>query len=465
MMTLTIARKELTELVRDGRFRLTAGIVLALILGALWTGWKNYSDVSRDQQLAQKETRQDWLTQGVKNPHSAAHYGVYAFKPKLPLSFIDQGTDPYTGVAVWLEAHKQDDFQYRPAQDANSLQRFGNLSAAAVLQILVPLLITLLTFSAFAGERETGTMRQLLSLGVRRDVLGYGKAMGIAAALALLLVPAALAGSALLVFTETSDSASTLGRIAVLAGSYLLYFGAFTALALAISARARTSRIALLCVLALWIVNCLIAPRAAVDLAKRIDPTPSSFTFTQDLQRDLAHDGDMDQFKRDVLKKYGVDSVEKLPVSYRGLSLAKGEENGAIVFDRHYNDLWDRFERQNRTQQRTSIAAPLLAVRSLSMALAGTDFDQHRHFATAAESYRRFFISRINEDITANDVKLSSVYTRGNDLWAKIPEFHYEAPDLAHVLGQQVWSLAILVLWCAGAIAFAVFSVRRIQPE
>jgi len=55
-MTLTIARKELTELVRDGRFRLTAGIVLAPILAHCGQG-KNYLDVSRHQQLAQKETR------------------------------------------------------------------------------------------------------------------------------------------------------------------------------------------------------------------------------------------------------------------------------------------------------------------------------------------------------------------------------------------------------------------------
>ena len=464
-MIPTIVRKELTEMFRDGRFRITAGIVVALILGALWVGWKNYSDVNREHRLAQRATREDWLTQGVKNPHSAAHYGVYAFKPKLPLSFVDQGVDPYTGVAVWLEAHKQDDFQYRPAQDSNTLQRFGNLSAAGVLQTLVPLLIVLLTFSAFAGEREQGTMRQLLSLGMERRTLGLGKAVGIAAALAFLLIPAAIAGSALLVFTETSDRGATIGRIALLAGSYLLYFGAFTGLVLAISARARSSRAALIYGLGFWILNCLIAPRAVADMAKRIAPTPSSFAFTTGIQRDLAHDGDMEQFKRDVLKKYGVDSVEKLPVNYSGLSLAKGEENGAVVFDRHYNDLWDRFERQNRIQQRTAIASPILAVRSLSMALAGTDFDQHRHFATAAENYRRFFISKINEDIAASPVNQKGPYTRGNDLWAQIPEFQYEAPGLSHILGQQVWSIGILLLWFLGAAGVAARSVQRIEPE
>ncbi len=464
-MTKTIARKELVEMTRDGRFRLSAALVLALLAAALLMGWKYYSDINHEHRLAQLATRDNWLTQGVKNPHSAAHYGVYAFKPKLPLSLLDQGTDPYTGVAVWLEAHKQDDFKYRPAQDANSLQRFGNLTASGVLQVLVPLLIVLLTFSAFAGEREQGTMRQVLSLGVPRGALGAGKVLGIAAALGLLLVPAALAGSALLVWSEPASAASTLGRIGLLAFAYLLYFAAFAGVALAISAKARSSRAALIYILGFWILNCLIAPRAVVDLSKRFDPTPSSFAFTTGIERDVRSAAHPEEFRREVLKKYGVDSVDKLPVSFSGLSLQKGEDDNAAVYDRHYHDLWDRYERQNLTQQRSAIAAPLLAVRSLSMALSGTNFEEHRHFATAAEDYRRFFIRKINEDITANAIAHPGVYTRGNDLWSTIPAFQYEAPSLGGVVSGQVWSIVILFLWFAAAALVARYSVRTMQPE
>ena len=66
-----------------------------------------------------------WETQGEKNPHSAAHYGVYAFKPRLALSFVDEGVDSFTGTSVWLEAHRQNDFLLRPAQEATAVQRIG----------------------------------------------------------------------------------------------------------------------------------------------------------------------------------------------------------------------------------------------------------------------------------------------------------------------------------------------------
>lgn len=193
-MTQVIARKEFIEMLRDGRVRWTGGIVLVLLAVAFLTGWTRHHELTRQHSAAQEATRKHWLTQGKKNPHSAAHYGIYAFKPKLPLAVLDTGTEP-TGVAVWLEAHKQNEFKYRPAQDATILARFGELTAAAVMQLLIPLLIIIMTFGAFAGEREQGTLRQLLSLGVPARRLALGKALGLLAGLGVYLVPAVLLGA------------------------------------------------------------------------------------------------------------------------------------------------------------------------------------------------------------------------------------------------------------------------------
>src|SRR5687768_6407648 len=102
-MIRKIAKKEFTELVRDGRFRWTALIVMALLLTALGFGWKNYATVKRERDAAQMDSRRSWEEQGERNPHSAAHFGVYAFKPKMPLSLVDTGLDNYTGSFIWVE--------------------------------------------------------------------------------------------------------------------------------------------------------------------------------------------------------------------------------------------------------------------------------------------------------------------------------------------------------------------------
>src|ERR1700737_608477 len=115
-MIWRIARKEWIETVREGQFRWAAGIVFVLLASALAVGWKHYTSVRAERTVAGQTSREQWLRQGPRNPHSAAHYGMYVFKPKLPLSFLDSGMDPYTGAAVWLEAHYQNPLSFRPAE-------------------------------------------------------------------------------------------------------------------------------------------------------------------------------------------------------------------------------------------------------------------------------------------------------------------------------------------------------------
>lgn len=258
---------------RDGRFRFVGAFVLVLLIATLLAGWSNYRRATAEREAARATDEQQWVGQGARNPHSAAHFGKYAFKPRTPVSLLDNGVNSYLGVAVWLEAHYQNPFRYRPAEDSTVVQRFGELTAVVVLQLLIPLFIILLAFPAFAGERETGTLRQLLSLGIDRRTLAFGKALGIAGALAALLVPAAIIGTAALALAAAGTSAdgvsSSFGRFSVLVASYLLYFTIFLAVSLAASARFRTAQMALLVLFGFWIFNGLFVPRVAADLAKR----------------------------------------------------------------------------------------------------------------------------------------------------------------------------------------------------
>jgi ABC-2 type transport system permease protein len=88
---------------------------------ATLTGLRSFRALDAEQSAAQAAMRGFWVDQGAKNPHSAAHYGLWVFKPKMPLSFIDQGVDSFTGVTTWLEAHKQNEFTRRPAMDQASV--------------------------------------------------------------------------------------------------------------------------------------------------------------------------------------------------------------------------------------------------------------------------------------------------------------------------------------------------------
>ena len=461
-MISRIARKELTEMFRDGRFRLLAGMVLVISVLSLAAGWQNYSALSRQHATAQSATRTQWLEQDRKNPHSAAHYGVYAFKPKSQLAMVDTGVDPYMGVAVWLEAHKQNDFKFRPAQDRTAVQRFGEMTGAEVLQVFLPLFIVLMTFSAFSGEREQGTLRQVLSLGVSRRDLALGKALGVSAALGLVLLPATV--MAVLALAWSAEGGLVSGdpvRGVLLGGVYLAYFALLIAVSLAVSARVKSSRLALIGLLTFWFANSLVASRAASDLSGWLYPTPSAIEFQKAMDADLNNEADMRQRlekrRAEVLKQYQVDNVDALPIAFSGISMQEGEEHGNEVFDKHYGQLFDRYEQQNRVYQAGGVLAPMLAVRAVSMGLAGTDFPQHRHFARAAEQYRRDIQRLMNGDIATNQ-KPGQTYLAEQALWASVPDFQYTAPSTSWVLGNYTASLFVLALWTVLALVFMVRS-------
>lgn len=471
----TIARKEMRELLRDGRFRWGAVIVGGLLLLALVTGWAHYTEVESAHRAAQEESWAHWLEQGEKNPHSAAHYGVYAFKPVTPLSLVDQGVNTYTGVFTWLEAHNQNPFEYSPAQDAPALARFGNLTAATVLQLLIPLLVVLLGFSALSGEREAGTLRILLGSGVRREVLAAGKVAGLLLGLGVLVVPAAFLGALALLLGAAGGAPGdgiAAGRVALLGAGYLLYFGAILLVTLAVSTWARSSRAALVILLGFWIANALVAPRLASDLARALVPLPTAEEFRARVAADLSQgiDGHSPQDVRQralqdsVLAAYGVSSLEELPVNFAGVSLQASEEYANVVYDRHFGDLSRTLLAQEAVHRRLGVLAPLLSVRSASMGLAGTDVYHHEHFVRAAEEHRRLMQLLMNEDIMHNS-KFGDVYLAGPELWAAVPEFEYQQPRLAAVLAREAGSLGFLALWLLAAGVFFGVGVRRLRPE
>jgi ABC-2 type transport system permease protein len=70
-----------------------------------------------------------------------AHFGTFAFRLKHPLSIFDFGLESYMGNAVFLEAHKQNTVNFSEAGFSTGLLRFGELSMAIILQLILPLVI------------------------------------------------------------------------------------------------------------------------------------------------------------------------------------------------------------------------------------------------------------------------------------------------------------------------------------
>jgi ABC-2 type transport system permease protein len=469
-MVRRIVVKELIEMVRDRRFVWSAALLFALLAGSLAAGWRHFADVAAQHEQARQLQRELWLNKGEMNPHGAAHYGSFAFKPVAELSAVDPGLDPYVGVSVFLEAHKQNLSRYRPVEDATPLARLGSLTASATLQLLVPLLIVGLTFTAFAGEREQGTMRQLMSLGLSPHVLARGKAIAVALPLAILLVPASILGAvAMSLYAGRDGFALSLSRAGMMALVYLAYFAIWIGIGLLVSARAGSSRNALVVLLTIWFANGFIAPRLVASAARAVEPTPTAVAFGEAIERDKASltpwEDLVKQTTAQLLVEHNVDDVKKLPVNPEGVALVKGEAADTEVHDRHFRRLAGIHTKQAGLYQAGAIVAPLVAVQSLSMALAATDYAHYRDFLDAAERYRTEFITVLNADVMKHQKPDTWNYTRGRDLWDQVPPFEYQLPNAAWALRSQRFSLFLLGGWVIAIAVAMPRAFRRIRVD
>jgi ABC-2 type transport system permease protein len=465
---LTLAVKDATEIWRDGRFRLAAGLLILLIIAAVAGGVHNQSEIARQHADAQQAERDVWLDKGDMNPHAAAHYGAFVFKPVQPLSAIDPGLDPFVGVFVFLEAHKQQLARHRPIEDATPTRRLGQLTPASAALVLLPLLVVSLTFSSFAGERDQGTLRPLLAMGIGRGALLTGKALGAMLPLAAIILPASAIGAAIVMWNAPADpDAPVAARAAAIALVYLVHTLIWIALGLAVSARAKSQGTALVILLALWFVNAFVAPPMAMAAAKWSDPSPSAIEFAASIQDEKDSWPNWDARVDGVMARFLEGEFESTlaPANVEVTALLESEADETALYNRRFDELFEQYARQSQIFERLGALAPTLAARTLSMAFAGTDEAHDRRFAAAASAYRSAMLTTLNGELAASGRVNTFDYTRGRDLWEKVPPFDYDVPSVGWALSERAWSATVLGAWLVVSAIAAAWSVAAMRVE
>jgi ABC-2 type transport system permease protein len=457
-MITSIAQKEVVSILRDRRFVVLSVLVLSLLLAATLVGRRAAAALQQERTAAQHTVDEQFHHQPTRHPHRVAHYGSFAFRPPAALNFLDTGIDSFTGAVVFLEAHQQNSVNFSPAQQASSLLRFGELTVAFVLQTLVPLLIIFLCFSAFTEERETGTLKLLLSQGLTMRQVAWGKIIGYGQAVALVVGPALFLAATLL-FSPSGGvgGADRWVRLGLFVLAYVVYFFLIIVGSVLVSAWQQHSRTALVTLLGCWMLGCIVLPKATANLGASLFPSITKAQLDAEVheatQKGINGHDPQDQrtavLKAALLKKYGVESEEKLPVSVAGLTMADGEAYSSQVYQQHFAALNRTYEQQNSLSVGAGLLNPYQAIRPLSMGLAGSDFTHYVHFQQAAETYRYQLVQHL-DTLQANMGYGDKERKLNAATWRAIPAFAYQAPELGWALHDLLVPTLALVLWALG---------------
>lgn len=473
MSTLTqslgVAGTQLKLMWRERRLLWLGLAFLLLASASVVTNAARLSAQARERQAVAQEEARLWDSQGVIDPHDAAHVGRAVPAPVRPLAAFDPGLSEFVGTSVFIEAHAQNPAQHRPIEAGAALSRFGGFSAAWALQVVAPLLVVLAGFATMSGDVARDRLRQELGAGASAAVLVAGRLIALAVAAAVLTF--AMVGVSLpAILVQGAGSTEAAGLVAI-GAAYVLYLLVFCALTVAASGLCASARTALVVLLAFWAVATLLAPRVAPAIAETLEPTPSAVAFRSQVTEDAEKGVDVHDpadpgtqaFKADLLARHQVSDVEDLPLNYRGASYEYGEQLSTELFNRHFDRLYAIYQRQEALQRAFACISPTIALQSWSRALAGTDFGAHLAYLRGVEDYRYRLVQTLNGWMKAHKPPRGERYIHG-DIATITRDVLYRprAARVADAVATQRTNLVILLAWAAVALAMVVVAGRRL---
>ncbi|QRR00853.1 ABC transporter permease [Dyadobacter sandarakinus] len=456
----TIARQEWNSVFRSKTTFVLFFVLLAVSLLAVYTGWQYAGKFNLQQAAASSEVHKQWMSQPNRHPHRVAHYGYLVFREKSPLSFFDFGLDSYVGNSVFLEAHRQNTLNMSEAGFSNGMLRFGELSMAMVLQLLVPLFIIFIGFQTVSGLKENGVLKILLCQRASyMDVL-VGKTAGLTAVTWSLFLPLLILGLAAGITLVPGSAAADMAiRIVLIVFSYAVYFLIITLIVVTVSAMSSSAKNALILLVLIWMLFFVVMPKSAQTLGSSLFEAPGKIEFERAIEADVSEAGDSHNpddphfanLKARTLKKHGVDSIQALPLNYGALVMQEGENITSAIFNRHFDRLISTYKSQNAVSTAFGFADPFLAIRNISMNLAGTDFDSFTAFQKQTEQFRFEKTKRLNNiHLTQVSFKNNATQRVSAKNFREMPDFIFQPVPIGQNLIASSASLIALLFWAAG---------------
>lgn len=444
-----LIKKELLLAYRNKTVLISAVMIWLLFIAAMVCTFLNYQANHKQRLEANALFRQQWEHQ-QRNPHDAGHFGTYLFKSVNLLNVFDTGINDYTGSTYRVEAHVQHEISNSEAENNDAAMRFGNLTLALILQLLIPLFLLFNTSTSITSEKESGTLKMLLAQGLSSRKMIWAKVLANYILIVAIVLPVFILMAIAALYSP--DSASLLPRLLWILITFLLYFLLIALLGTFISAMSSHSGKALLSALCFWIFMSIIFPKVITGLADRKYPLMSRASFS-----DLVEQGYRkglngkdpyaargERYINSLLKKYHVDSVASLPFNIEGLTLQFNEDYRTMAFNHYFKEVENSFDQQQRFISLSGIFDPFVSTKWLSMALAGSDFYHHEHFFKRAQAYRNHLIRQLNMQLAMHSKDVKGEYKVGAAYFSQLKDFKYQLPTLYQVL--QVKKVAFLSL-------------------
>ena len=424
--------------------------------------------LNAEQELAHEHIRSQWDEMEASNPHSAAHYGTYAFKPVSVLNSIDEGINSVTGNVLRLEGHRQNDIVFSEASQSLMISKFGKLKPSLIFQFIIPLLLIFFSFNTYMSERNSGRLKLMLVQGASLRKVVFSKVLSIwFIGLFLLLITLFFQ----LLFNINNLNSDIFIRLFILFLSYSFYYLILINITVLLSVIFKSSTAALSLTVLTWVFWTIFFPTIMGNTTEKLSPLPTRIEFKEAMSEDRSKGIDghnprgerRDALEKATLEKYNVDKLEDLPINFSGIVMQEDEEYGNMVWDKHFGDLYSQLEKQKSNYQLSGFINPFASLQNLSMGSSGSDMFHHLDFLTKAETYRRIFIKTLNDEYAFGGSKTGERgWKATNEFFRSVKDFKYELPTFFSLYSKYLIDVIIILFWVFFTTFLLYFFTRKI---
>ena len=462
---IVIILNEWKILVRNRSIVYVSLIFILSIISLAWMSNVQSENQSKAQAAAEKHIRSQWDNLEPMNPHRAAHYGVYVFKPVSILNSLDDGVSSITGNVLKLEGHVQNEIVHSEASQSITISKFGKLKPSIILQYVVPLFLIFLSFGSINNDKETGIMKLIALQGVSPEKLVLSKSISIWLYGLMLIMSSVLLQS--LFGSLALDVGLRLGLTFISYGLYYLIV-VFLSTFISVSFRNNTSAISLL--LATWIVWTIFLPKIWGNTVEKVHPLPSRQNFIAQMKEDRSkgidghnpRDERRSRLEKEYLIKYKVDSLSQLPINFDGIVMQADEEYGNQVWDKHFGNNYLIYQKQKKLYQLSGLLNPFSSLQNLSMGFCGSDMIHHLDFLKKAENYRRYLIKTLNDKHAHGGSRTGEWrWTVDNTFFRSVKTFDYQTMMIKNHIGNYLFDILALIAWAIFAGSLMRYKIKR----
>ncbi len=455
-----IVQKEVLLHLKEARFAWVAGLFCGLVLLGLVLMSLDYSQRLQGYQASLAAERQQMFAvdgsepirrqvRGLTNAR-----GIYAFRSPQVLGALSSGWESFTPTQIHVSDTRSWSRQANETFYRNPLlSLFPRPDFSYIVASILSLVALFFTFDAICGEKESGTLKLVLSMGVSRDQLLVGKWAGSILTLGIPFVLAATLGISLFVLVGgVSFDSALLVRIFGIVVIALIYLSLFITFGLMISVLVSRPASSLLICLTLWVGVTFVLPNMLASMGRFLSPIP---TFQQIKMRKRALDLEREGEEKGLaaLVENGTISDEERKRRREILRQESEAEKGRI--DGSY---LRKLEQQVEVSQAVSRASPTACFVYATAELSDTGLGFYRRTHEAYDFYRTAFRDY------ARDLKRKADSDQLGEDWLKtheIPLLTIGSQGLGEAFGTLTTELIVLLLFQLSAFIAAYVGFLR----